>query len=149
MIRAGQNSLLKHSKTPEAEPYKTFYEEKIKSNGGVLAIFAGEVPEDAKLGFFKVSTQHWNNLSTFILKELPSYLPESGFINGEIPGEDDFHVGVWLARITLVCGGTPTKDGYKALEKELKEPVPAKVAAYWEAWFERPGWKQVYSESLR
>lgn len=146
---SGQDALLKYSKTPEAAPFKAFYDDKIKGNGGILAIYSGEVSEDVKQGFFKLSKQHWENLTSFIKNELPGYLPDSGFIDGNIPGEDDFHVGSWLARITLVCGGQPTKDGYKALEKELGGPVPKKVAAYWEAWIERPGWKQTYAESLR
>ncbi|TCD63994.1 hypothetical protein EIP91_004696 [Steccherinum ochraceum] len=144
-----QNALLKYSKTPEAAPFKAFYDDKIKGNGGILAIYAGQASEDVKQGFFKTSQQHFKNIANFILKELPGYLPDSGFIDGEVPGEDDFHVGAWLARIALVSGGTQDKDGYKALEKELGEPVPAKVAAYWAAWSERPGWKQVYANSLR
>ncbi|THH34117.1 hypothetical protein EUX98_g34 [Antrodiella citrinella] len=144
-----QNALLKYSKTPEAAPFKAFYDAKIVGNGGVLAIFKGEVSDDIKAGFIAQSKKHWENISSYIATELPALLPESGFINGAVPGEDDFHVGVWLARITLVTGGTPAKGGYKVLEKELKGPVPAKVAAYWEAWTERPGWKQVYAEGLR
>jgi len=144
-----QNALLAYSKAPEAAQFKAFYDAKIQGNGGVLAIYKGEVPEEVKQGFYKQSTVHWEHITSYILKELPDLLPESGFINGESPGEDDFHVAAWLARIALVCGGTPSKDGYKALEKELKQAVPVKIAAYWEAWSERPGWQATYETSLR
>ncbi|KAH8102593.1 hypothetical protein BXZ70DRAFT_1059164 [Cristinia sonorae] len=109
-----QNALLKYVDTPEAEPFKTsVFEPKIQANGAVLDIYTGKASDEVKQVFFKQCTQHWNNISDFILKELPGYLPESGFINGDVPGEDDFHIGIWLVRIANLCGGTPTKDSYR------------------------------------
>ncbi|KAI0082077.1 hypothetical protein K474DRAFT_1655412 [Panus rudis PR-1116 ss-1] len=143
-----QKALLKYSQTPEAASLKSFYDKKIPANGGVLAIYKGEAPADAKEEFFKLSKKHWEHISDYILKELPSLLPESGFLGGETPGEDDFHLIAWLARIGFLTGAKPEKGGYKAIEKETKAPIPAKVAAYWDAWTERPGWKQTYPESL-
>ncbi|RPD63006.1 hypothetical protein L227DRAFT_599271 [Lentinus tigrinus ALCF2SS1-6] len=143
-----QNSLEKHSTLPEAAAFKEFYDGKKAGNGGFLAIYKGEVPEDAKQHFFKQSIAHWKNIVAFILDELPAVLPESGFLGGDTPGEDDFHLGAWLARITFFVGGKPDKDGYKALEKETKKPVPAKVAAYWLAWAERASFKKVYENGL-
>ncbi|GBE78261.1 hypothetical protein SCP_0111440 [Sparassis crispa] len=142
------NALEKHSKTPEAAEFKSFYDEKIRANAGPLAIFKGEAPEEAKQSFFKQSTTHWEVLSSFILNDLPVILPESGFLGGPTPGEDDFHLGGWLARIVFASGGTAGKVGYKSLEKELKQPVPPKVAAYWAAWNERPSWKKIYADGL-
>jgi hypothetical protein len=75
-------------------------------------------------------------------------LPETGFIGGAEPGEDDFHVGAWLARVTWVCGGNKEADGYKALEKELNVEVPPKIVSYWKAWAVRPSWQKVYAETL-
>ncbi|KAI0724477.1 hypothetical protein C8T65DRAFT_626617 [Cerioporus squamosus] len=143
-----QDSLEKHSVLPEAAQFKEFYEGKMAGNGGFLAIYKGEVPEEAKQQFFKQSNAHWQNLVSFILEELPAKLPESGFLGGETPGEDDFHLAAWLARIAFFAGAKPEKDGYKALEKETKQPVPAKVAAYWTAWAERPSFKKVYENDL-
>ncbi|PCH33576.1 hypothetical protein WOLCODRAFT_160179 [Wolfiporia cocos MD-104 SS10] len=147
-VQNRQNALEKHSKTPQAAPFKQFYDEKITGNGGVLAIYRGEAPEDAKTAFFQQSTAHWEAISAFITNELPSLLPESGFLGGASPGEDDFHLAAWLARLAHVNGGTVGRDGYKALEKETKQPLPPKVAAYWAAWSERPSWKKVYVEGL-
>ena len=84
----------------------------------------------------------------FIKDILPGYLPDSGFIGGERPGEDDFHVAAWLARIAATLGGDAGKDGVHALEKELGVPVPDKVANYWAAWSERESWKITYREGL-
>ncbi|CAL1695989.1 unnamed protein product [Somion occarium] len=143
-----QKALLKYSQTPEAAPFKEFYDAKIAGNGGVLAIYKGEVPEDAKKGFFELSNKHWQHIADYIVKELPDLLPASGFRGGETPGEDDFHLAAWLARVAFVVGATPAKGGYTALEKVLQGPVPDKVAAYWDTWTERPGWKQTYPDSL-
>jgi len=143
-----QKALEKHAQLPEAAAFKSFYEEKKALNGGVLAIYKGEVPEDAKLGFFAQSKAHWETIVAFIMKDLPATLPSSGFLGGAEPGEDDFHLGAWLARIANLRGGTVDKDGYKALELETRQPVPAKVASYWAAWSERQSWKTVYANGL-
>ncbi|RDX55940.1 hypothetical protein OH76DRAFT_1414459 [Lentinus brumalis] len=143
-----QNSLEKYSVLPEAAALKEFYDGKKAFNGGILAIYKGEVPEDAKQQFFKQASALWQNIVSFILEELPAVLPESGFLGGETPGEDDFHVEAWLARVTFLAGGKPEKDGYKALEKETKQPLPAKVVAYWTAWAERASFKKVYENGL-
>jgi len=147
-VQNRQNALEKFSKTAQAAPFKEFYEAKIAGNGGVLAIYKGEAPEDAKAAFFKQSTEHWETISAFITNELPAILPESGFLGGATPGEDDFHLGAWLARLVHVKGGKIGKDGHAALESETKQPIPPKVAAYWAAWNERPSWQKVYSDGL-
>ena len=87
-------------------------------------------------------------MDSVVPSNLPTILPESGFIGGAQPGEDDFHVGAWIARVAWVCGGDKEAEGYKALEKELKGDVPPKVVAYWTAWSVRPSWKKVYEETL-
>lgn len=147
-MHAGQKSLLKNSVSPEAAQFKAFYDAKIAGNGGLLALFKGEVPESAKTAFFANATQHWQRIANFIASELPGILPESGFIGGEVPGEDDFHLAAWLARVASLIGGAPSKGGYRVFEKEIQGPVPTKVAAYWDAWTERPGWKQTYPTEL-
>ncbi|KAI0762916.1 hypothetical protein C8Q74DRAFT_188390 [Fomes fomentarius] len=143
-----QDSLNKYVTLPEAAQFSTFYEAKKKDNGGILAIYKGAVPDEVKQGFFKHSIAHWQALANFILEELPTVLPESGFLGGETPGEDDLHLGAWLARIAFLTGGKSDKEGYKALQKETKKPVPTKVAAYWAAWVEWPSFKKVYADGL-
>jgi len=140
-----QNSLEKYSAAPEGAKYKDFYAQKLEKNGGLLKIYKGEAPAD---DFYVISTNHWKNVANYILNELPQILPESGFIGGAEPGEDDFHVGAWLARVTWITGGNKETDGYKALEKELHAPVPEKVVTYWKTWSSRPSWAKVYAETL-
>jgi len=143
-----QDALVKYSTSPEGAEFKDFYEKKIPFNGGLLAVYKGEVPDEAKQGFFGHSTGHWQTLVNFIQNELPTVLPDSGFLGGAEPGEDDFHLAAWLARVAHFTGATPQKGGYKSLEKETQAPVPAKVGAYWDAWTERPGWQATYPEGL-
>lgn len=110
-----------------------------------MKIYKGEVPS---ADFYATSTEHWKNIVEYLTDVLPTFLPESGFIAGAEPGEDDFHVGAWLVRVAWIAGATKDADGYKALEKELKTSVSPKVASYWKAWAERDSWKVVYSETL-
>lgn len=131
--------------TPEAAELKAFYDAKKEGNGGLLAIYKGEVPADVTASFISQSQSVWASITAYILTDLPALLPASGFIGGERPGEDDFHVGAWLARISMV---SDVKENVAELEKELGSPVPEKVVAYWNAWTARPAWKKVYAEGL-
>ncbi|PSR72393.1 hypothetical protein PHLCEN_2v11736 [Hermanssonia centrifuga] len=144
-VQNRQNALEKYSALPEGAKFKDFYTEKLEANGGVLKIYKGEVPS---ADFFNTSTTHWQTIVGYIQNDLPTILPESGFIGGAEPGEDDFHIGAWLARVAWVSGADKEEEGYKALEKELKAPVPEKVVSYWKAWSARASWKKVYAETL-
>ncbi|TFK46409.1 hypothetical protein OE88DRAFT_1707598 [Heliocybe sulcata] len=144
-----QNALTTQSATPEGAEFKAFYDAKITGNGGLLDIYRGKASEDVKTGFFTQSRKHWDNLRVFILQILPATLPEGKtFLGGDRPGEDDFHLGAWLARITFVVGGESKVDEVKVLEKELGEPVSKRVVEYWNAWVARDSWKKVYVGGL-
>ncbi|KAH8120122.1 hypothetical protein DFH11DRAFT_1558459 [Phellopilus nigrolimitatus] len=141
-----QSALEKHSVTPEAASFSDFYKDKIAGNGSLLAIYADNAPAGAKQKFFETSEQHWANIRKFVLEALPGYLPESGFIGGASPGEDDFHLGAWLARIVATIGG---KHGSSLANQDaLKQAVPPKVLTYWNTWSARDSWKTVYAEGL-
>jgi hypothetical protein len=133
---------------PEAVAHQSFYDAKKEGNGGLLAIYEGNVPEQTKQEFILQSQQHWLNIAEFILNALPRYIPETGFIGGERPGEDDFHVGAWLARVVGTLNGKGDVDGIQVLEKELGQKPPPKVVKYWAAWIERSSWKNVYADGL-
>ncbi|KAF5368603.1 hypothetical protein D9758_002397 [Tetrapyrgos nigripes] len=144
-----QTALERHVSTPEGAPHKQFYEEKIKSNGSLLAIYQGKVSEAGKQAFFQGSQGHLERIEAFIQKDLPGYLPESAqFLGGERPGQDDFHLAAWLTRIFAALGATGPENGLKAMEKAFGKPVPDKVAKYWDAWNQRPSWKKVYAGGL-
>ncbi|KAF7306659.1 GST N-terminal domain-containing protein [Mycena indigotica] len=160
-----QKALEKYLQDPAAAPYKTFLEGKKAFNGGklfnflskhylltwtqgLLAVVNGTASAEHKAGFFAQSQAHFASVKTGLYEVVPGLLPESGFIGGEIPGEDDFHVGAWLTRIAATTGATSADNGVESLGKAYGGPVPAKVAAYWAAWTARPSWKKVYASSL-
>ncbi|KAJ3933608.1 MAG: hypothetical protein NXY57DRAFT_1037494 [Lentinula lateritia] len=138
-----QAALKKYSLHPEAEPHKAFYDEKIASNGAFLTLYQGKASKDE---FFAQSHTHFHNIATFFKESLVSYLPENGFICGEIPGEDDYHLGAWLTRIAAALGAKNKDEAIPAFEKGFGAPIPGQVVSYWQAWTERPSWIKVYPE---
>jgi hypothetical protein len=148
VFRSGQAALERISATPEAAAFKTFHDEKIAANGGLLKVYKYEVPEQAKEGFFQASTGHIANIRELILKTIPAKLPSSGFLGGAKPGEDDFHLIGWLARIASTVFAPNDASGILAYEKELGVPVPPVVVSYWKLWAERPSFKTVYAGGL-
>lgn len=150
----GLGYLKKHSESPGAAPYSSFYERKIAQVGGLVALLNNQVPETAKSGFFARSTALWDNIAAFLSTTLPALLEdqkveEGNFIGGERPGVDDYHLGAWLARISFVQGAKGGEDAMEVLEKKLVgKPVDRRVSAYWKAWVRRESWKKVYEDSL-
>ncbi|KAG1757387.1 hypothetical protein EDB19DRAFT_1657205 [Suillus lakei] len=148
-VQNRQNALAKHSGTSQSANHREFYDAKIAENGKVLSIYQSKAPENVKNSFFEFSRAHWDTLKVFILNELPDILPENGFLGGDKPGEDDFHLAAWLVRIVFVAGGgDSSKDGVHDIEKELGKPTPAKIVSYWTAWSGRKSWQEVYASGL-
>ncbi|KAF7319917.1 GST N-terminal domain-containing protein [Mycena kentingensis (nom. inval.)] len=143
-----QIAIEKYLADPEAAPFKDFLEAKKVQNGGMLAVVKGTAPTEAKAGFFAQSQAHFDRVKSAVLELLPGFLPDSGFIGGAVPGEDDFHVGAWLTRIAATVGAKSAEDALTAFEKEYGTPVPGKVAEYWRAWTARPSWQKVYADGL-
>ncbi|ESK89657.1 hypothetical protein Moror_8597 [Moniliophthora roreri MCA 2997] len=108
-----------------------FYDPKIAADSGLLAI----------------TEAHYDTIAAFVNQDLLNYLPASGFIGGEEPGEDVFHLGAWMARIVLTLGVQTSEEAAQAIEKSYGKPLPEKVA-YWRAWVSKPSWKKVYAEGL-
>ncbi|KAJ6574818.1 hypothetical protein B0H19DRAFT_1254469 [Mycena capillaripes] len=143
-----QAALEKYSAGPDAEEFKAFYETKKTQNGGLLAIVQGKAPEEHKASFFSKSNAHFESVQTAVFEVLPSALPDNGFIGGDVPGEDDFHLGAWLTRIAATTGAKTSEDAVAAMNAAYGAAVPAKVVAYWGAWTARPSWKKVYANGL-
>jgi len=108
----------------------------------------GKAPENVKQGYFAQSTSHVDTLRVYITETLPKYLPEEGFVGGERPGEDDFHIAGWLTRIAATTGVQSGGEAMEYLKQYLGVDVPVKVVAYWDAWLGRPSWKEVYAAGL-
>ena len=71
----------------ETTEFDEFYKKKRAENVPVLELFNGAASDEFRKGFYELSAKHWENLNSFIDSELPKYLPASGFIHGERPGE--------------------------------------------------------------
>lgn len=150
-VRNRQESLLKHFVSPAAASFKPFYSSKIASNGAVLAIYNSSAPQSTTEDFFRQSQEHVARVQQFILTDLAQHLSAakgSAFLGGEIPGEEDFHVGAWLARIAMTSGAHKSEEGIQKLQEAMGKPVPGSVKAYWERWSARSSWKEVYLATL-
>lgn len=111
-------------------------------------VYQGKVPDAAKAEFFARSKAHIDVVASLIYDVLPGHLPESGFVGGERPGEADFHVGAWLARIAAASGAQRSEEGLQAFEKAFGKKVSERLASYWNAWVDRASWKEVYAAGL-
>ncbi|KDQ59618.1 hypothetical protein JAAARDRAFT_627073 [Jaapia argillacea MUCL 33604] len=149
--RNRQQALTTHSQSPLGQPFKTFYTDKLAGNGGLLAIYESKVPANTTTDFFTQSQAHWANIKSFIYDILPAALTgtQGPFLGGSKPGEDDFHVGGWLAHIvSMIPGSHKGVDGIKVLKEEFGGDVPESVVSYWNAWSGRESWGVVYAEGL-
>lgn len=144
------DALKRYAATPDAEPFRAFYEKKIALVADALALYSGTAPDAAKQGYFARSTTIWASFRTFIFETLPAALAKSEgqFLGGERPGEDDFHVGGWLSRISLVSGATTVEQAPGKLEERLGGPIPESVQKYLQAWGQRSSWQKVYADRL-
>ncbi|KAF7324288.1 GST N-terminal domain-containing protein [Mycena sanguinolenta] len=145
-----QQLLEKYVHEPDSAmaPYKALYEGKLAENTGMRAVFTGTATAAEQAAYFAASQAHFETVKKAVFEVFPAFLPESGFIGGAVPGEDDFHAGAWFTRIAAIFGATTADEGVTALEKAYGAPVPVKVAAYWEAWTGRASWKKVYAKWL-
>lgn len=111
-----------------------------------MAIYADGAPEEKTRQFFKISQANWDAVANFVTAVLPNYLPDHGFVGDEFPGEADFHLGGYLARIVSTLGGSNEQDGWKSLSAFGE--VPASVSRYWKTWQARESWAVVYKDGL-
>ncbi|KAL1732060.1 hypothetical protein EV714DRAFT_271101 [Schizophyllum commune] len=166
-LEGRQRALEAQSARPEGAPYKDFYDAKKASNGEFLAIVDGSAPVEAKQAFFDKANALQETIRSFIYDELPKMLPaldsDNGhFLSGDLPGETDFHLAAWLARIFSTCGAgqvgnasesardasQKARDASEKAKAAFGVPLPPTVLAYWNAWVARPSWGKVYGQGL-
>lgn len=144
-------SLLGHAKLVEflaspAPEFKELYQSKLPAAAFLAALFGPDPSAQAKQMWFQKSTAVWEGIAKFFDGSLPSYLPESGFIGGDKPGEPDFFLGAWLSRVVLVCKGDQTKkEGIQTAAKVLGKALDPKIVKYWELSVSRPAWQKVFN----
>jgi hypothetical protein len=128
--------------------YIAFFEKKVKDVGYLSSIYGlqgAENLEHTKAEYFAANQQRVVDTVKFITDEIPKYLGKHIFIDGDEPGEADFHVGAWLARALLLIGGNPGPDGIAPLDPHVDKVVPGAevpqvVKEYWVNWSARPSW---------
>ncbi|KAL1705031.1 hypothetical protein EV121DRAFT_290762 [Schizophyllum commune] len=152
-LEGRQRALEEQSARPKGAPYKDFYDAKKASNGEFLAIVDGDAPADVKEAFFDKAKALHEDVRTFIYDELPKMLPaldsDNGhFLSGDLPGEADFHLAAWLARIVSTCGAGQVGDASGKVKAAFGGPLTPTVLAYWNAWVARPSWRKVYGQGL-
>lgn len=77
------------------------------------------------------------------------YVSGGKFISGmSAPGEEDFQVAAWLARVVLLSGGNKSAGGISSLEDMFGKPVHEDVKVYWKNWSERESWAVAYANGL-
>ncbi|KAL1718388.1 hypothetical protein EV715DRAFT_291218 [Schizophyllum commune] len=152
-LEGRQRALEQQSARPEGAPYKDFYGAKKASNGEFLAIVDGSTPSDVKEAFFDKAKVLHGNIRSFIYEELPRVVPNPNtdsdlFLSGDLPGEADFHLAAWLARIFSTCGAEQVEDVSEKAKAAFGGPLPPSVLAYWSAWVAKPSWGKVYGQGL-
>ncbi|KAA1475923.1 hypothetical protein DENSPDRAFT_883926 [Dentipellis sp. KUC8613] len=135
-----------YAATPEAAEFKSFYDAKIAGVSGLLAIYTGDAPAEAKAKFLKDGQALYANIAKFYSTAIPNAITTGPFVAGAAPGVDDFHVTAWLTHFGAIFGGSKIPDLFPALEKGFGGPIPPKVKAYLEAWIPRPSFQKVYEQ---
>ena len=152
-LEGRQRALKEQSARPEGAPYKALYDAKKASNGEFLTIVNGSAPVEAKQAFFDKANALQETICSFIYGGLPKMLPaldsDNGhFLSGDLPGETDFHLAAWLARIFSTCGADAAGEASGKAKAAFGGPLPPTVLAYWNAWVARPSWGKVYGQGL-
>lgn len=143
--RIGQATLLRVVPTAPPE-LKAFYDAKLAANTGVLAVYTPGAPDEVVTPYFKATQDSLDAIGNFITTTLPQYLPEHGFIGGDVPGEADFHLGAWMSKVAVSLGAKNEKGQFSVFS--IFGAVPTKVANYWDAWVSKESWNYVYKNGL-
>jgi hypothetical protein len=121
---------------------KEYWAPRRDENTFPFRVYSGAATEEEKQKFFAWAQGYWTTLASFIADALPTYLPETGFVDGPEPGINDFELGGWL---TSVIG---TSGGVENIEEVAGKPLSEKVVKYFESWKSRHSWQNTYKAGL-
>jgi hypothetical protein len=144
----GLAKIKEYAALPTAVPFQAIFDARIATFSIMLSIFDGSASESTKKTFFAASQDKYEASRAFVIDTLPASITDGPFVAGVQPGEDDFHVAAWLARIARSAGASSESEGLAALETWFGAPVPEKVKVLWSAWVERESWKTVYPDGV-
>ncbi|VDB91998.1 unnamed protein product [Peniophora sp. CBMAI 1063] len=140
------DKMREYAASTEGASFKSFYEKRIQGLAGVLAVYDGTAPAEAKKAFFAKSQANHDAARAFILETLPAAISSGPFVAGAEQGVDDFHVAGWLARVATCAGAKHVDEGLAKIGERIGEEVPGEVRVLWEAWTGREGWKRTYPD---
>ncbi|GMK58030.1 hypothetical protein CspeluHIS016_0500620 [Cutaneotrichosporon spelunceum] len=130
--------------------FETFIKEKQKFNGTLLSLYTGEADDDTVKKVYSDANAQWKNAGDFIRGEVTHILrktPGSYLGGASVPGEADYHLITWLARIITDAGGkagSVSGEAFAALQARIgPEPIDPVVAGYWDSWTQRASFKKL------
>jgi len=146
-LQGRQDALDKYAPEAPAE-FKKFLEEKQKGNRQLLEFYTGNPDDAAKRAHYKATKEMWTSAGIVIRGVITQALQKTGgpFAGGDKPGEPDFHIITWLARMATNAGvepGSPASVAIPKLQEKTGghafDPV---VSKYWDAWTQRESFKK-------
>jgi len=141
-LEGRQKALDEYTPNAPAE-FKRFLEEKQKGNRQFLEFYTGNPDEATRQAHYKATKEMWNSAGIVIRGVITQALQKTSgpFAGGDKPGEPDFHIITWLARMATDAGvapGSKASEVMPALQKitggHAFDPV---VSKYWDAWTQR------------
>ncbi|GAA5990892.1 hypothetical protein JCM10908_000067 [Rhodotorula pacifica] len=152
-LRGRQEALERYAAEESSDSkLKEFYANKIKENGGLLALLEGkgdgaDVENKAKALWQKVG-----ETLAYFEAQLDAKAP---FLLGDQVSLADLHAGAWLARVLACAGATSISEPDSALSS-LESNLPTSAAGaigpktkrWIKALLERESFKEVYGEGL-
>ncbi|KAL1413633.1 hypothetical protein Q8F55_001411 [Vanrija albida] len=127
--------------------FKAFLEGKQRANGHLLEFFTGNPDQEARTALYTSAQQLWDHAGQFIRGEVTHLLKKSNgsYLNGQEPGEADYHLITWLARIITNAGVQPNSISGVALkavqERTGGQEIDPVVAGFWDSWTQRESFK--------
>ncbi|CAK9783587.1 hypothetical protein CC85DRAFT_287773 [Cutaneotrichosporon oleaginosum] len=135
---------------PAGGEFASFLQEKQKGNGALLSFYTGNPDEAVRQKMYADAAAQWKSAGNLIRGEITHILRKTpgSFLGGsDAPGEADFHLITWLARIITDAGGKPgsvSGEAFAALQQRIgSEPIDPVVAGYWDTWTQRPSFKKL------
>ncbi|KWU42223.1 hypothetical protein RHOSPDRAFT_21585, partial [Rhodotorula sp. JG-1b] len=148
-LRGRQEALERYAREVSSDAkLSEFYANKLKENGGLLALLEGKGDSTDVQNKAKAL---WHNVGKTVAYLEAQLDVKAPFLLGDQVSLADLHAGAWLARILACAGATSISDpdsALSALESNLSAPVGPKTKRWIGALLERESFQQVYGKGL-
>ncbi|KAH8917619.1 hypothetical protein BT69DRAFT_1244888 [Atractiella rhizophila] len=149
-LRGRQKALTQYAAEARDPELKKFYDAKLESNTGVLALFEGKADPD---GFIQASI---DALGFYIfLHSVADSTDANPYLLGSQFTSADVHVGAYIARVILISGHSDINKVEEALtsleaqmpkEGPLQGAIPEKIKTLWRNYSARKSFKDFYGQ---